>query len=172
LIALSFVLYVIFFEQIMKSILGNEYFIFIARLIVGAMFIVVGVGKITDPNLFAKEIANYRMLPEILINSVAIVLPWIELICGVLLILGVRLRANATVIFVLLLLFNIMVATAWARGLDINCGCYSQIAKQTVGLPKLLENTGLMFLSILIYLFPQNSLSLESLVLQEAKGRE
>ncbi len=156
----------------MKSIFGNEYLIFIARLIVGAVFIVVGVSKIADPNLFAKEIANYRMLPEILINSVAIVLPWIELICGVLLILGVRLRASAAVIFVLLLLFNIMVATAWARGLNIDCGCYSHIARQTVGLPKLLENTGLMLLTFLIYLFPKNNLSLESLVLQEANSTE
>lgn len=152
----------------MKSIIGNEYFIFFARLIVGAMFIIVGVSKITDPNLFAREIANYRMLPEILINFVAIVLPWIELICGLLLILGVRLRANAAVIFVLLVLFNIMIATAWARGLNIDCGCYSNIAKQTVGLAKLLENTGLMLLTLLIYLFPKNSLTLESLVLQEA----
>lgn len=156
----------------MKSILGNEYFIFVARLIVGAVFIVVGVGKITDPNLFAKEIANYRMLPELLINSIAIVLPWIELICGLLLILGVRLRANASVIFILLLLFNIMVATAWARGLNIDCGCYSKIAKQTVGLAKLLENTGLMLLTLLIYLFPKSSLSMESLALQEAKNSE
>lgn len=152
----------------MKSIISNEYFLFIARLIVGSLFIIVGVAKISDPALFAREIANYRLLPDFTINTIAIVLPWIELISGILLILGVRLRANAAIITILLLLFNIMVAIAWARGLNINCGCYSHIAQQTVGLPKILENTVFMVLSILIFIFPKNNLSLEHLILENS----
>lgn len=153
----------------MKSLIENEYFLLVARLIVGTLFIIVGVAKITDPQLFAKEIANYRFLPEFMINTVAITLPWIELISGLLLILGIRLRANAAIITILLFVFNIMVAIAWARGLDINCGCYSHIAQETVGLKKILENTGFMALSILVYIFPKNNLSLEYLILQTEK---
>lgn len=145
----------------MKNIFGNDYVILISRLVVGMLFIVVGAGKIADPILFSKEIANYRLLPELLINWSAIIIPWVEVVCGIMLIAGIRLRANAIIISALLIAFNIMVASAWMRGLDINCGCYSNIAKQTVGLPKILENFGFLFLSILIFIFPKKSLSLD-----------
>jgi|YNPMSStandDraft_2_1061718.scaffolds.fasta_scaffold13887_2 uncharacterized membrane protein YphA (DoxX/SURF4 family) len=153
----------------MKALIENEYVLLAARLIVGTLFIIVGIAKIADPQLFAKEIANYRLIPEFMVNSIAITLPWIELVSGLLLILGIRLRANAAIITILLLMFNIMVAIAWARGLDINCGCYSHIAQETVGLKKILENIGFMILSIVIYIFPKNNLSLEYLILQSEK---
>ncbi len=149
----------------MKKLLGNDYVSLVARLVVGSMFVIVGVGKITDPAYFAKEIANYRMLPEFLINLTAIILPWIELLTGLFFIAGIRLRANAAIIGSLVLLFNIFVGVAWARGLDINCGCYSKIAEQTVGLPKLLENFGLFLLILIVFIFPKNNLTLEKLIL-------
>lgn len=147
----------------MKKIFDNEYLILTARLVVGFMFIMVGISKIADPHLFAKEIGNYRILPDILVNWTAIILPWVETICGLLLIAGVKLRANAIMIGVMLLLFNIFIASAWARGLDINCGCYSNIAKQTVGLPKILENLGLLLFTFLIFIFPKKELTLENI---------
>ena len=146
----------------MKKILGNEYLLLVARLLVGFLFIVVGIGKIADPQLFAKEIANYRILPDILVNLTAIIVPWVEVVSGLLLIAGVRLRANAVLIGAMLIMFNIFVFSAWARGLDINCGCYSNIAKQTVGLPKILENMGLLALAAIIFIFPKKALSLEN----------
>ena len=148
----------------MKNIISNDYLLLIARVVVGFLFILVGVGKIADPQLFAKEIANYRILPEFLVNITAIVLPWIELVSGLLLISGIRLKANAVIIGSMLLMFNIFVISAWARGLNINCGCYSNIAEQTVGLAKVLENIGLLILTFLIFIFPKNKLSLEEII--------
>lgn len=151
-------------KDLLDRIIGNPYTVLIARLIVGLMFIVVGLSKIADPQLFAKEIGNYRMLPELFVNLVAIFLPWLELVCGLLLIAGVRLRANAVLISIMLLVFIVGVGSAWARGLNINCGCYSNIAKQTVGLPKILENIGLIALTMIIYFFPKRELTLEEFI--------
>lgn len=145
----------------MKNILQNEYLGLIVRIIVGAMFVVVGLAKVADPVLFAKEITNYNLMPDFSINIFAIVLPWVELISGLLLIAGVRIRANAVIIGAMLIMFIIAVASAWARGLNINCGCFSHIAQETVGLKKILENTGLLILCIYLYFFPGNLLTLD-----------
>jgi hypothetical protein len=57
--------------------------------------------------------------------------------------------------------FIFMVAIAWARGLDISCGC-SSAHPQQVGLPKMLENLGLLILLQLISINPMNKFTLES----------
>ena len=146
----------------LKKIADNAFAVLLARLILGFMFILVGVGKIAGAEHFAKEIGNYRMLPEMLVNIMAITLPWIELAVGIMILYGIRLKANAALAAGLLLVFIIAVGTAWGRGLNINCGCYSNIAQQTVGLPKILENLGLMLLAAIIYFFPRKEFCIES----------
>ncbi len=149
-----------------SKILENKYLQLSARIIVALVFIVFGMSKIAEPAQFAKDINNYGMLPYQLTNLAAIILPWIELISGLLLLLGVRLKTNALLIAAMLIIFNIAVATAWARGLDIHCGCYSDVAEQTVGWQKLVENFGLLILLLIIYFFKNNALTLEALALK------
>lgn len=145
----------------MKNFLENPYISIAARLIAGAMFIATGIAKIIEPHQFAREIANYAILPDFLINISALALPWVELISGLLFVVGLRLRANATIIGGLLIVFIIAVASAWARGLNIDCGCYSEIASQKVGLEKILENTGLLILTIYVFINPSRKFTLE-----------
>jgi uncharacterized membrane protein YphA (DoxX/SURF4 family) len=145
----------------------NEYINLLIRIIVGGVFVITGVGKIVEPALFARDISNYDMLPTVLVNIVAIILPWIELLIGILFILGIRIIANNIVLFTMLLIFNIAVAVAWARGLDINCGCFSDIAQQTVGSEKLAENFAMIASLFYIYFFPNNKLSLEYFIKSE-----
>jgi uncharacterized membrane protein YphA (DoxX/SURF4 family) len=145
----------------MKKILENPYLSLAARIIAGGMFIATGIAKIIDPYQFAGEIANYAILPDPLINISALVLPWVELIAGLLFVIGMRIRANAVIIGGLLVVFIAAVASAWARGLNIDCGCYSEIASQKVGIEKILENTGLLILTIYAYINPSRKLALE-----------
>ncbi len=134
----------------------------ISRLVVGFIFISYSVGKIASPDKFASEIANYALFPELLLNIIALTLPWIELVIGLLLVLGLRIKSGATISGVLMILFILSVIWAMAMGLDINCGC-SSTTPQRVGLPKLMENFGLLILSAIIYLFPERKFTLESL---------
>ncbi|HVN71691.1 MAG TPA: MauE/DoxX family redox-associated membrane protein, partial [Desulfomonilia bacterium] len=59
------------------------------RIILGAMFLYAGVTHALDPQGFATAVANYRILPGALVNPFAVVLPWLEMISGVTLILGI-----------------------------------------------------------------------------------
>ena len=145
----------------MKKLLNNEYVLLICRIIVGLMFIVVGVGKIANPEEFAKEIANYQILPYLFVNITAIIVPWIELFAGILLLLGVQTKSSSIVIAVMTVVFTIAVIIAIAKGLNIECGCYSNIASQQVGLPKVLENIGLLILTFIIILSDNKKFSLK-----------
>lgn len=144
----------------MKNIINHPLTNLISRAFVGFIFLAFGLSKIAVPEQFAKEIANYALLPEFSLNIFALILPWIELIIGILLILGIRLKANSIIGSALMLIFIFMVAFAWARGLDISCGC-SSAHPQQVGLPKILENTGLLILLIIVYINPNNKYTLE-----------
>ncbi|MEN6295698.1 MAG: MauE/DoxX family redox-associated membrane protein [Chloroherpetonaceae bacterium] len=145
----------------MKKLLNNEYVLLICRIVVGLMFIVVGVGKIANPEEFAKEIANYQILPYLFVNITAIIIPWIELFAGILLLLGVQTKSSSIVIAVMTVVFTIAVIIAIAKGLNIECGCYSNIASQQVGLPKVLENIGLLILTFIIILSDNKKFSLK-----------
>ena len=146
----------------MKAILSNDYVNFLARVVVGFIFISFGMEKIFEPSKFANEIGNYKMLPEILLNFSALILPWIEVISGLLLIAGVRIKANSAIIGSLLFVFIVAVATAMARGLSIKCGCSSSNA-QMVGFPKIFENLGLLLLCLNLFIFPNSRFSFDFL---------
>lgn len=149
----------------LKKILYNDYINLIFRIIPGFIFIYAGIGKIADPALFAKEIMNYNMLPLSIINIMALTLPWIELICGILLIAGVLIRANSIIISGLLIVFIIAVGSAMSRGLDINCGCFSSMHADTVGWKKIFENLGQLFCTTFLFFVPNGKFTLENLIL-------
>lgn len=145
-----------------KKILSNPYTVLICRLVVGYIFISFGANKIYDPSVFAKEISNYSVAPEWSINLIAIILPWVELVVGMLFLFGIKLKTNALISAVLLVFFMSMVGYAWARGLDISCGC-SATNPMKVGLPKILENTTLTILCAVVWFFPRKALTIMNL---------
>lgn len=135
-----------------NKILTNNYLQILFRLFLGGMFVTVAISKIITPEKFANEIGNYNLLPDFSINLVALFLPWLELTTGIMLIFGLKLRENSVLIFSMMLVFTLGILSAMARGLDINCGCYSEIAQKKVGWGKILENTGLIILTIYIFI--------------------
>jgi putative oxidoreductase len=94
------------------------------RVIVGGIFVCAGVLKAIDPAQFAKDVDNYRMLPFAVSAAVALYLPWLEILAGAALATGVWHRGASLVIGAMLLVFLIALGSAWARGLDITCGCF------------------------------------------------
>lgn len=94
------------------------------RLALAAVFLYAGFGKAVDPHMFGAEIARYRMVPHELINAMAVILPWIELVVGVCLLLGFWVRASALTCAGMLVVFMVAIGLALKRGLDISCGCF------------------------------------------------
>lgn len=96
----------------------------IAEIAAGGVFIYAGLLKALDPAQFAQDIALYRMTPAVLVAPLALYLPWLELLGGGALALGAWRRGAILVLLALSLVFLAAVGIAWARGLDISCGCF------------------------------------------------
>ena len=96
-----------------------------ARLILGGVFIYASLDKIIHPAAFAEAVYNYQILPDTLITLTAMILPWLELTLGIFLVLGLWLPGATLLINLLLVTFFGALVFNLARGLDINCGCFS-----------------------------------------------
>jgi uncharacterized membrane protein YphA (DoxX/SURF4 family) len=98
----------------------------IARIVLGAIFLYAGALKVVDPKAFAGSIEAYRLLPYFGNYLAASIIPWIEIICGLVLVTGWRAKLGATVTILLNLVFIAAMVSAIARGLEIDCGCFKQ----------------------------------------------
>ena len=94
------------------------------QIALGIIFVVAAWPKIADPPAFAHMIFNYRILPGSMINLSALTMPWVELLAGLCLILGIWTRAARTIVAVLLIVFMIAIAFNLFRGNAIDCGCF------------------------------------------------
>ncbi len=95
------------------------------RLALAAVFFVAGALKAFDPAQFAIDVHNYQMLPRPLSVAVAFYLPWLEIVIGLALLARGKWERPALLLALgLLLIFGGALAAAWARGLDISCGCF------------------------------------------------
>jgi uncharacterized membrane protein YphA (DoxX/SURF4 family) len=100
-----------------------------AAFVLAAFFVVAGVAKIADPPQFAHEVHNYRLLPDSVVNVLALVLPWVEVIAGLLLFLGAWRRETAALLGVLLVVFIGALSINLARGHPVDCGCFGGDSK-------------------------------------------
>ncbi|HEX7151308.1 MAG TPA: MauE/DoxX family redox-associated membrane protein [Thermoanaerobaculia bacterium] len=108
----------------MKTFLANRWLTLIVRIALGVIFVVAAWPKITDPPSFAHMIYNYRLLPASLINVSALVMPWVEILAGIALILGIWRVASRNLIAAMLVMFIIAISINLGRGNAIDCGCF------------------------------------------------
>lgn len=95
------------------------------RVLVAGVFLYASHDKILHPADFASIIKDYRLLPDVLVNPAAIILPWLELILGGLLLAGKWLEGALFLVNALLILFWAALVANVFRGIDIGCGCFS-----------------------------------------------
>lgn len=96
----------------------------LARVVVGGVWLIAGWTKVTDPAASVRAVRAYELLPEDVVPTVGNGLPVLELSIGLLLVVGLAQRLSAIVSALLLLGFTVGIASAWARGLQIECGCF------------------------------------------------
>jgi uncharacterized membrane protein YphA (DoxX/SURF4 family) len=108
----------------MRRIIDNDYLTMIFRLAVGLTFIYASYYKLIDPGAFARSIWYYHMVPGELLNLMALVLPMLELVCGLALIVGLWYRGSLLWVALMTVMFLVALLSAVARGIDIDCGCF------------------------------------------------
>jgi uncharacterized membrane protein YphA (DoxX/SURF4 family) len=96
----------------------------LARTLVGGVWVAAGVLKLPDPNENVRAVRAYDLLPESVVPVVGHALPILEILVGGCLLLGLLTRVAAVVSAVLLVAFVVGIASAWGRGLSIECGCF------------------------------------------------
>jgi uncharacterized membrane protein YphA (DoxX/SURF4 family) len=135
-----------------------------SRLVVGFLFIYASVYKILDPGEFAGSIRNYGLIPPVFSNLVALTLPWLELVSGAFLILGIQTRASALLTSLMMLVFLGVIIYAYAIGLDIDCGCFSSSTESTgrIGLFHIFRDGGVALLSFWVLVFDKGEFRIVS----------
>ena len=101
-----------------KPRLENHLYL-LCRVILGGTFIFASYSKILDPEGFARIVLNYRILPEVFINPFALILPWIELFCGILLIAGYLIKGSVSTVNLMMLDFIAGISDNIIRDFDI-----------------------------------------------------
>ncbi len=129
----------------------KKYLYIVTRVALGLVFVYAGILKIRDPNAFAGSVAAYKILPYGLNYLVAAILPWVETICGMLLVVGYRARAAAFIVIAMNLVFMVALASTIVRGLDIDCGCFRQGGAKTPAWMAILRDV--LFLAAAIFVF-------------------
>jgi len=135
-----------------------------ARLLLGAVLVVAGALKVPDPAAAVRAVRAYRLLPEELVGPVAFGLPVIEVAVGLALLAGVFVRAAAVAAAVLVVVFLAGVGSAWARGLQIDCGCFGGGgvvgAGQTAYPFEVARDVGLLLVALALARWPASRLAL------------
>lgn len=136
------------------------------RVGLGGVALAAGIPKILDLPASVRAVRAYELLPEGLAVLVGNVLPLVEIILGVLLVVGLFTRVSAGAFGLLLLAFAVGIASAWARGLSIDCGCFggggSVDPEDTAYLTDLLRDAAMIALAALLVWRPRTRLSLDS----------
>jgi uncharacterized membrane protein YphA (DoxX/SURF4 family) len=138
----------------------------LARLGLAAVWLASGLLKAVDPAQTYVAVRAYDVLPREAVAVVAGVLPWFELALGLLLLLGIGTRAVAWLSAGLLLVFIAGVTQAWARGLNIDCGCFggggAVAPGQTRYVQEILRDTGFLLLAAWLIVRPRTLLAVEN----------
>lgn len=127
----------------------------VLRCLIGALMLWAAVSKLANLTEFLGSIYAYQMpLPRAWLQTAAVVLPWLELLCGLLLLANVWTETALVTVTLLLAFFVVATGQAWARGLDISCGCFNLkifgLHQSAPGLVKFLESVAFAFFRNLV----------------------
>jgi uncharacterized membrane protein YphA (DoxX/SURF4 family) len=140
----------------------------VARLVVGVVDLAAGVAKFPDPAANVRQVRAFQILPEAVVPTVGHALPTVEIIVGAVLVLGLLTRAFAVIGGLFFVAFIIGIGAAWARGLEINCGCFG-----SRGVPAnpqrqyaldIARDVGLLLCCLWLVVRPRTRLALDNLL--------
>jgi len=143
---------------------GHAFLALLMRLYLGWVFITACLHKIANPASFAVDVATYQLLPLWAVNFFALTLPWVELFAGVLLVVGLRARAAALLVALMMLSFMVALGHALHLGLDMACGCFASAAavdEDPISWRTVLRDAGWLLLALYVLTLDRAPLGLD-----------
>lgn len=124
------------------------------RIILAGVFLYAGYLKVKDPIQFTEDIRNYQLIQDPLPAALALSLPWLEILAALGVLTGLLYRGSLVVLAGMILTFILAISSAWARGLDISCGCFGGESAESTNYPlHLFENAVLLGISVVLLLY-------------------
>ena len=158
----------------LKTVVANRHVILVFRLILAAFFLVSSYGKLVDIERYSVDaVYNFGILPMFLARPFGLIMPFIELLCGLGLLFGVLTRLSALGIALMSLSFFIAKAIVLSQGRSIECGCFGAVI-DTLASVTIFMDIPMMVLALLVVLSPsatRHSMAIGALLSQVWKGR-
>ena len=149
----------------------HRYVTFVCRLAVGITFVVSGAGKLFEGSAFVDDVLKYELLPDTLAQVYGTALPWVEVIVGALLILGLASRLAAGIGMLTALSLVIANSVVLYRGLNLACGCFGDLAVLQTRQAIIIDSV-LLILSLLILFRKEDFLNLESRIFNRGISKD
>jgi uncharacterized membrane protein YphA (DoxX/SURF4 family) len=145
-----------------------------SRLILGGVLLAAGYLKVGKTEISQMAVRSYELLPIPIANFLGLTLPFFEVVIGLLLILGAATRVVAALGGFTMFIFIIAIAQAWARGLNIDCGCFGGGGTvdpgQTRYLQEILRDAGLVAMALFLIRYPVTKFSIDKAPKQSNAG--
>jgi len=138
-----------------------DHLVLVLRLVLGAIFIVAGASKIGHGAEFAAQIAGFRILPQPVIAPMALALPFLEVLLGGYLVLGLFTRTAGWIAVLLLALFDGAIASAVIRGMTVSCGCFGPNDKTVTTWAEVARDAIFVLLAVIVALRAPGTLALD-----------
>jgi len=146
----------------------------LSRLTLGGVLFAAGYLKVDKLDISQMAVRSYELLPIPIANFLGLTLPFFEVVIGLLLILGAATRFVAALGGFTMFIFIIAIAQAWARGLNIDCGCFGGGGTvdpgQTRYLQEILRDAGLVALALFLVRYPITKFSIDKTPKQSNAG--
>jgi uncharacterized membrane protein YphA (DoxX/SURF4 family) len=130
-------------------------FVLLIRILLALILLWAGLAKLRRPDAFQLLVLEYQVLPNNLARPFGQVLPYAEILIGLSLLLGFRIRFGALCACALLVLFIIAIAMNLLRGRKLSCMCFGR-NRGTIGWSQIYRNLSLLFIAVVIVPTPSN----------------
>jgi uncharacterized membrane protein YphA (DoxX/SURF4 family) len=147
----------------------------ILRVGLGGIFVFASLDKILDPVTFTDVVMNYKVLPNSVVPTFSVVLPWLEFITGMLLIIGYAVESASVVIALMLIAFIFGITVNLFRGVEMACGCFGFLeGGHKIGWHTVLRDVAMLLCALVLVIAYNPFASIEALFskLRQERGDE
>ena len=136
------------------------------KVLLGLLFVISSISKIQNPAKFMDSIEAYKLLPSIFVHPMAVIIPWMQIVCGLFFIFDIYAQSSALILSGLLLVYTVAIAQAFARGMSMDCGCFDLIEglEDKVGWKSIIRDLIFLGMSGSVFLFDKNTVNVYGLV--------